>query len=167
MTYAYVENSVIQREVSDLPATGVRQDTGQYVLALPTAPVQDQQACGWFVVDNSAVRPEDTATDTYDRTLQLVGDVPTVSWVQRPKTQGEVDREKTETRKASVEDKVQTALTRLDQIIGAADATTVDLTRFNQLQDAVQDIARYQKHIIRYAVIPSVLADDAQSGDLD
>jgi hypothetical protein len=42
-------------------------------------------AAGWLPVTDVA-RPADTATDTFDRSVTLVGGVPTVTWTARPWT---------------------------------------------------------------------------------
>ena len=46
--------------------------------------------CGFVPIVETA-RPADTATDTTDRTVQLVNGVPTVVWVTRAKTPAELN----------------------------------------------------------------------------
>ena len=91
MTYAYVTDGTVQA-TGRLPAAARRLDTGQWVLGLADAPVELQQACGWYPVTDTP-RPDDTATTTHDRTVTLVAGTPTVVWTERPKTQAELDAE--------------------------------------------------------------------------
>ena len=91
MTYAYVTDGTVQA-TGRLPVAARRLDTGQWVLGLPDAPAELQQACGWYQVTDTP-RPDDTATTTHDRTVELVDGAPTVVWTERPKTQAELDAE--------------------------------------------------------------------------
>jgi hypothetical protein len=90
MSYARVIDGAVESETGALPDGAERLDTGEWVLGLPDAPVDVQRATGWHEVDDTP-RPDDTDTTTHDRTLTLVGDTPTVTWVERPKTQAELD----------------------------------------------------------------------------
>lgn len=89
--YAFTVDSVIQA-TGRLPQAARRLDTGQWVLGLPNATVELQQACGWYAVTDTS-RPADTDTATHDRTVELVEGTPTVVWTERPKTQAELDAE--------------------------------------------------------------------------
>lgn len=85
--YAYVTDSIVHA-VGRLPQAARRADTGQWVLGLPDATVELQQACGWYAVAD-ATRPTDNDTTTHDRTVELVDGIPTVVWTQRAKTADE------------------------------------------------------------------------------
>jgi len=90
MSFAKVTDSSIEKIVARLPAAARRLDDGAWVMALRSADTATQEACGWFEVDGTAVRPDDTATATSDRGVELVGTVPTVQWTVRPKTADEL-----------------------------------------------------------------------------
>ena len=90
MSFARVINDNITNLANRLPGTAQRLDNDGWVLALDTADTATQEACGWFEVDDTAVRPTDTATTTSNRTVELVGGVPTVVWVARNKSDGEL-----------------------------------------------------------------------------
>ena len=87
--FAYVTSGTVQA-TGRLPAAARRVDTGQWVLGLAAAPVELQQACGWYQVTDTQ-RPADADTTTHDRTVELVDGTPTVIWTERPKTQAELD----------------------------------------------------------------------------
>ena len=90
MSFAKVIDNNITKLANRLPGTAQRLDNDGWVLALDTADTATQEACGWFQVDDTAVRPTDTATTTSNRTVELVGGVPTVVWVGRNKSDGEL-----------------------------------------------------------------------------
>jgi hypothetical protein len=89
MAYALIDNGQIE-SVGALPVAARRQDTGEWVMGLRDAPVDLQQATGWFEVVDT-VRPDDTPTTTHDRSVELVAGTPTVVWTERNKTQPELD----------------------------------------------------------------------------
>ena len=86
--FALVTDDTIQA-VGRLPRSARRLDTGQWILGLPDAPVDLQQACGWYEVTD-ADRPDETETTTHDRTFELVDGIPTVVWTERPLTDEEL-----------------------------------------------------------------------------
>lgn len=89
MSYALVIDDTIQK-VGALPKSARRLDNQAWVMGLPDADTATQQATGWFeVVDTT--RPDDTATTTHDRSIELVGGVPTVVWTERDKTEDELN----------------------------------------------------------------------------
>jgi hypothetical protein len=109
MTYALVTSGTVQAESGRIPNAARRLDTQQWVLGLPDAPVNLQQACGWFAVVD-VLRPADTATLTYDRSVQLVANVPTVVWGQRLKSQAERDAETTVANRTKIESRARAAI---------------------------------------------------------
>jgi hypothetical protein len=56
-----------------------------WVLGLPSADAETQEATGWFLVTDTT-RPDDTETHTHDRSVELVNGTPTVVWTQREKS---------------------------------------------------------------------------------
>lgn len=66
--------------------------------------------CGFVQVAETS-RPANTATDTFDRTVTLVGGVPTVVWVQRPWTADELTARTGETNSATIKAQARNALT--------------------------------------------------------
>ena len=79
--YAFIQNNTI-RQVGALPKLwydgtrwhDLRDDDGTQAAAL-----------GWLPVTETP-RPDDTATTTHDRAVELVAGVPTVTWTARPWT---------------------------------------------------------------------------------
>lgn len=88
MTYAKVENGQVTEPVT-LPDGARRLDTGQWVLGLPTAPVDVQQAAGYYEVVETEPTVGD-ATHVPVRTVSLVAGVPTEVWTTRVKTAPEL-----------------------------------------------------------------------------
>lgn len=81
--YALVTHGQIQ-SVGSLPRAARRLDAGQWVMPLDRQWTDEQAAaCGYLPVVDAA-RPADTATDTYERSVDLVAGVPTVVWTPRP-----------------------------------------------------------------------------------
>lgn len=117
MTYAHITDSVIQA-VGRLPQSARRLDTQEWVLGLADATVTLREACGWFPVTDTT-RPEDTATTTHDRTVELVAGVPTVVWTERPKTQAELDAEQETANRTTIDQAITDALTRLQELVDA------------------------------------------------
>ena len=80
---------IIQR-TGQLPRSARRLDTNQWVMGLATAPVDAQQACGWYEIVTTD-KPDDTDTTTHDRSIELVNGVPTIVWTERDKTADELN----------------------------------------------------------------------------
>lgn len=117
MTYALVVANAIQ-SVGPLPRSARRLDVldkdgkpaGDWVMGLATADLSLQQACGYFPVTDVA-RPADTATNTFDRSVQLVNGTPTVVWTQRPMTAPELANVAAITNRTTIQTQAATALT--------------------------------------------------------
>jgi hypothetical protein len=145
MSYALVIDGTIEAE-GPLPSSARRLDTGAWVMGLATAPVELQQATGWYEVTDTP-RPADTATDTFDRTLELVGTTPTVVWVQRPKTAEELTAATEATNQATIQ-------TNLEQDLAAMQAT-IDATNASinsNVAPHVKAIARAIRRLTRTAL---------------
>lgn len=100
--------------------------------------------CGFVVVEETA-RPADTGSDTFDRTLTFPGGVPTVTWVQRPKTGAELAAEQSQANRSTIEQAVAQAIQDLAPIIDAAgNFSAAQATR------AIQLIASIQRRQLRY-----------------
>ena len=113
MSYALVQSGAIVKEAGR-PTDLVRISDGAKVLWSAYITEAELNACGWWTVVDTP-RPADTATDTFDRTVQLVGPilaakVPTVVWVQRAKTQAELDAQAAQSNDATIRQQALTAL---------------------------------------------------------
>ena len=162
--YAQVTANTITAESGQLPLSARRLDTGQWVLGLRDAPVDIQQACGWFTVTDVA-RPADTDTTTNDRSLELVNGTPTVVWTSRAWTAEELTARQADTNRTTIDQAISDALAELQTLIDApAVATVPDGTlttaqlsnAMRTMRDAVQAnragaqrIARTLRHTIR------------------
>lgn len=93
MSYALVINDTIHAEQGFIPDSATLiSDPGQWVTGLPWKSPEVWATCGWFeIVKNN--RPNNTETTTWDRTLTVVNGFPTETWIERPKTQQELDLE--------------------------------------------------------------------------
>ena len=124
MTYAQVTDNTITTVAGRLPNAARRLDSRAWVLGFPTAPVELQEACGWFPVVDVA-RPADTPTTTFDRTVELVDGVPTVVWTQRAWTVDELAARTAAAESTVRRTDLQAAVTTLRQWADGAQATTV------------------------------------------
>lgn len=68
-----------------LPASARRLDTGEWVLNLPSAPTDLQEACGWFAV-TEVPPPSIPPTMRLNMEVQLVDGRPTMAWTTREET---------------------------------------------------------------------------------
>ena len=152
--YAFVTDDTIQ-SLGRLPASARRLDTGDWVMGLATAPVELVAATGWLPVIDTP-RPDDTATTTHDRSVELVAGVPTVVWTQRDKTPEELAAETRQANRTAIEDAARTAMANLQTIIGSADVTFSNLTgaqtAMRQIQAGLRTVARVERRLIRLAL---------------
>lgn len=97
MSYALVYEDAVVDLSDTLPDSARRQDTNEWVMGLRSAPVDLQHATGWYAIQDTA-QPDETATTTSDRSVEMVerddgqGGTelwPTVVWTERPKTAAE------------------------------------------------------------------------------
>ena len=156
MTYAHITNNAIDT-VGRLPKAARRLDTSAWVLGLADAPTELREACGWFEVVDT-VQPADTSTRTYERSVQIVAGVPTVSWSQRAKTQAEKD---SDTQSAVSEDlrtrarqsiaanltaigQIPTGVAAMDAII-AANASNQDVTYYTLAQAMKRSLSNQER----------------------
>lgn len=88
--FARVVGAAVIDITSRLPTAARRLSDGAW-LCPPDGQWTTPQAesCGWHAVVDTP-RPDDTPTTTHDRTIDLVGGVPTVVWTERALTAQEV-----------------------------------------------------------------------------
>jgi hypothetical protein len=163
VTYAQVTTNTITTESGLPPQSARRLDTGQWVLGLRDAPVSLQQACGWFAVTEN-VRPADTPTTTYDRSLTLVANVPTVTWTARPKTADEIKADTVAVNDPVIRTKVRaaidgnvtalgqldTAVTNVNAVIAATPTNVAQCnTQIDNLANVVKNLALESGRMMR------------------
>lgn len=107
-----------------LPNAARRLDSRAWVLGFPTAPVQLQEACGWFPVVDTP-RPADTPTETTDRSIELVAGQPTVVWTPRLWTADELTARQQDANRTTIDTAITNAITELQQIIDGPTIATV------------------------------------------
>ena len=108
MSYAYsLDQTTIIRRYADLPAKHWVQDTddaGHYELLT----VDNAASFGYYPIDESAVRPADTPTTTWDVSWPFVTDQFVKTWTERAKTATELDNDDRETKRTTVGNSVDT-----------------------------------------------------------
>lgn len=138
MTYALVRNDIIEQVGPPrLWFDGTRwwdfrpQDPATYA------------AAGWLPVVDVA-KPDDTATDTYDRSVTLVAGVPTVTWTSRPWTVEELAAQAAAANEVAIDSALATDLAAMQAIL---DQTNANL-RTDPSQE-IKDLARVARRLIR------------------
>ena len=111
-----------------LPRSARRLDNDDWVMNLREASINLQEDCGYFpIVD--ITRPDDTATITFDRTIELVANAPTVVWTERNKTVEELSSDNNETNRCDIVTKlrndIDTLKTQIIDLQADIDALTV------------------------------------------
>lgn len=161
--FAHVVNGKIRR-VGSMPPSARRLDSNDWVLGLGSASAKTLAACGWFDVVES-VKPDDTDTHTFDRSVEMVGGVPTVVWVERPWTTAELSAIADRANRSAIDDAITAAIDELDRITSAdpvpavpsGTLTTAQLSgvvramrgSVQQNREGVQRVARTLKHTVR------------------
>ena len=133
------------------PTEGVRADTGQTVSGIPPDDLTLLAACGWHPVTPNP-RPDDTPTDTHERSIENVAGTWTEVWTPRPWTQTELDARQADTNRTAIETKLAefidaaaVAQTQLDQTITIADLILTDpAPDFTNLTQARQQVTGLQ-----------------------
>jgi len=141
MTFFHIPTSA---ERGRPPDAARRVDTQQWVLGLPDAPVELQQACGWYLVVEAAP-PTPSASQVVESTVQVVNGVPTRVYSLRDKTADEIASDTQQANRATIEGRVTTLLGQLDTIA----ATSGTLTAA-QLSGAVRQLAVGLRSVVRY-----------------
>ena len=145
MTYAFIINGTIESEHGRLPSGARRLDTGAWITPLDRQWSQaEHEACGFIAVVDTA-RPNDTAQDTYVRSVTLPGGVPTVTWTARPWTQAELAARAAEVNRTTLGARVQPHIDAL-KLIKNSTGTLTGL----QLSNAVRALAAAQLDTLRF-----------------
>lgn len=162
--FVQVINSEIIGSTNRLPGSARRLSDGAW-LSPPDAnwSITEHESCGWFDVADPLPRPADTVTDTWDLGPYTLdpSDIPLPrQWIQRPKTQDELDEDADETERTAVR-------TLLPQIRTIAQATPWTSSggntnsRLNALENELEAAATRDKTLARALrrVIRDVLGD--------
>jgi hypothetical protein len=140
--YAYVDNGQIE-SVGPLPVAARRQDTSEWVMGLRDAPVDLQQATGWYEVADTA-RPADTPTTCHTRTVELVAGTPTEVWTAVAKTPeeqaAEADEADREADAQAIRDDLPTLKDERDQAAVLRDDATLELARMTEGDPEYQQV---------------------------
>lgn len=142
MPYAHIVADAIDK-VDDRPPQHV-EIGGRWTGVHPVGPTLAE--AGWHPVVET-VRPDDTATATTDRDVQLVDARPTVVWASRPKTASELN--------APQRAAAKTALTEAARTITALEANVAFLASTptaTQVAAQVKALTRQVNGLLRYTV---------------
>jgi hypothetical protein len=136
-TYAIVEDGAIVRTGS-LPKawrnhTGLQYATDEQLAAIGILPVVE------------VAQPADTATHTFERSIELVAGVPTVVWTARAWTAEELAARTAATNDTAMRAEVDQALDGLRAIINSSGTLTAA-----QLSNAVRLLARVLLRLCRF-----------------
>lgn len=143
MLYAKILNNTISRIVPDI----VHFDDGRWWDFRDGLPA-DALLWKTLVVEP---RPADTATHTYDESIILQAGIPTVVWIQRPKTQAEIDAAIAAENKSNLTT-VSTLQSKIDALktFRADPQVTATLGQTNNTMPAASQINQYNKANIRH-----------------
>jgi hypothetical protein len=134
-----------------LPAGARDLTTGEWVTPHERLWTPGQAAaCGWFPV-TAVARPADTAQETWDYSITLVGGLPTEAWTERPKTQEELAAETAIVLRNADRLAVQAIITDL-QAEKDRCQVVIDKTAANITGGDTKDVARAAKRIADAAI---------------
>lgn len=145
MSYAQVTNDTITTVSGRLPNAARRLDNGAWVMFGPNADAAVWATTGWFEVVDVA-RPDDTATDTHTRSVELVGGVPTAVWTQVPKSAEQLEADRVASEDTTLRDQARNAYTNNRTYIGLASPTNA------QVAAQVKDLTRQVNALIKLIV---------------
>jgi hypothetical protein len=148
MTYAKV-NDDGTIEVGRLPDSGEELDGRAWVMGLLNAGVAKQEACGWFVLNDDAVRLADTAEESSDRTIELVNGRPTVVFTARPKTDAELTADAEQAERDRANKRIIAAVKELQRIQQVSEMSNAEQT------DAIRQLAAAAVHLAQ-ELIPNL-----------
>lgn len=96
MSYARIVNNVITE--FGLPNSARRLDTNEWVMGLNESfcPESLRAACGFFVIDESAIQPPNTTTTFFLATYEVNTGRPVLVWVETPKEPEQITKESRE-----------------------------------------------------------------------
>jgi hypothetical protein len=140
--YALVVDGKI-RSVGGLPRAARRLDTGEWVLGFNEyADEATRVACGYVkVVD--AVKPADTGTGTFVRSLELVDGVPTVVWSERQFTADELAGKRAQDNGDAIREQAALAVQANKAFLGLASPTNA------QVVAQVRSLTRQSNGLVR------------------
>jgi hypothetical protein len=146
MKYAQVIDGKIET-VGRLPESGEELDGRAWVMGLSNASVAKQEACGWFVLDDDAVRPAETAEESSDRTIELVNGRPTVVFTVRPKTDAELTADAEQAERDAVTERIRRVVEALERIQQMSEMSNDQQTK------AIQQLAAAAVHLVKELVL--------------
>jgi hypothetical protein len=174
--FALVVNGQIV-STGGLPTSARRLDTQAWVMGLATAGTALQQACGYYTVVEPE-RPPITTAETFDPdTVELVADVPTLTYHVRAKTAAELATDVANVNRATVSDLttiqadiagLKTFLSDVDvqAVLDNANATALPTATLNRALKAIvrqlRRDANFDIRLARYTLgqqHPELLAD--------
>jgi hypothetical protein len=140
--YALVVDGEI-RSVGGLPRAARRLDTGEWVLGFNEyADEATRVACGYVrVVD--AVKPTDTDTVTFVRSLELVDGVPTVVWSEREFDKDEIAGKRVQANGDAIRSQAALAVEANKTFLGLASPTNA------QIVAQVRSLTRQSNGLVR------------------
>lgn len=156
MMYAQVTDATITAISGRLPSAARRLDTREWVMGLPDAPVELQQACGWFEVLDVA-RPADTDTHTHDQSVELIDGTPTMVWTQRAWTPDELAANTAAANEQTLRSDPQIQIDALETALAALTAirqrtnNEINANPAAALKDALQEVLTVTRRVIRLA----------------
>jgi rhamnose utilization protein RhaD (predicted bifunctional aldolase and dehydrogenase) len=146
MKYAQVIDGKIET-VGRLPESGEELVGRAWVMGLSNASVAKQEACGWFVLNDDAVRPADTAEESSDRTIELVNGRPTVVFTVRPKTDAELTADAEQAERDAVTERIKGAVEALERIQQVREMSNAQQT------EAIRQLAAAAVHLVKELTI--------------
>ena len=151
-TIASTEQPPDLLEPSDVTAGGQWWDLRHHDYDLATWEGEIVGPHGWLPVTH-VDRPPDTATDTFDYSLDLVDGQPTEAWTQRPWTQAELDAQAAQANTTQMVEEQDESVDKLVLVVENLNALT-DMTNaeINANPAAIiKDLAREVKTVARVA----------------
>jgi hypothetical protein len=164
VTYALVQQDTITQV--GFPSNGVYND-GTRDWDLRTMSDPELAAIGWLPVTTTS-RPPDTATTTFDYSIELVGGVPTEVWTERPMTQAEIDAAtnaaNAATLQAEIAQNIDVLLATVDNLNAITAKTNAEINA--NPAAVIKDVAREAKTIARQTVrIARVITGETDTTD--
>jgi hypothetical protein len=92
-------------------------------------------------------RPKDTAAESHDRTVVTVGNVSTVVWTVRPKTDAELTADAEQAERDAVTERIKGAVEALERIQQVREMSNAQQT------EAIQQLAAAAVHLVKELVL--------------
>jgi hypothetical protein len=157
--YALVTDDLVQQVLVELPASARRLDTREWVMGLARADVSLQEACGYFVVTETA-QPAPVAGFMWESSVVLNAGRPVVQWTQRALSANEVQKGTRGANRATLAD-LATVLAKMaelktflvdpdvDTALNIANSTALTTQQLNR---ALKAIIRQQRRDANFAI---------------